>query len=68
MLILAIVIFRSFLQNKKKNKLIKEQKHLVEEKQREIIDSIRYAQRIQKAFMPSEKYLEKNLNKPQIKN
>ncbi len=66
--VLAIVIFRSFLQNKKKNKLIEEQKHLVEEKQREIIDSIRYAQRIQKALMPSEKYFEKNLNKVHTKN
>ena len=35
---------------------------------REIVDSIYYAQRIQKALMPSEKYLEKVLNKLQIKN
>ena len=53
------MIFRSFLQNKKKNKLILEQKHLVEEKQKEIIDSIYYAQRIQKAMMPNEKYFDK---------
>ncbi len=61
--ILAVVIFRSFLQNKKKNKLIEDQKHLVEEKQKEIIDSIRYAQRIQRALLPNDKYFEKNLNK-----
>ncbi len=58
-LILAIVILRSFLQNKKKNKLIEEQKHLVEEKQKEIIDSIRYAQRIQRALLPSGTYFSK---------
>lgn len=62
-LILAIVILRSFLQNKKKNKLIEMQKIIVEEKQKEIVDSIYYAQRIQKALMPSEKYLERFLSK-----
>lgn len=62
-LILAIVIFRSLQQNRKKNAIITEQKKLVEEKQKEIVDSIRYARRIQQSLMPTEKYLERNLKK-----
>ena len=69
-LILAIVIFRSLRQNQKKNKIITEQKlivehqkELVEEKQKEILDSIHYAKRIQTALITSEKYIFKSLNK-----
>ena len=39
------------------------QKHKVEEHQREIIDSITYAMRIQRALLPTEKYIEKNMNR-----
>jgi len=38
-----------------------QQKHMVEEKQKEIIDSINYAQRIQRALLASDKLLENNL-------
>ena len=69
-LILAIVILRSLRQNQKKNKIITEQKEivekqkeLVEEKQKEILDSIRYAKRIQTALITSEKYISKSLNR-----
>ena len=69
-LILASVIFRNLRQNQKKNKIITEQKEivehqkeLVEEKQKEILDSIRYAKRIQTALITSEKYIAKNLNR-----
>jgi serine phosphatase RsbU (regulator of sigma subunit) len=37
------------------------QKHMVEEKQKEIIDSINYAQRIQRALLASDKLLQENL-------
>lgn len=37
------------------------QKHMVEEKQKEIIDSINYAQRIQQALLAGDKLLQKNL-------
>ena len=40
---------------------IKEQKHLVEEKQKEILDSINYAQRIQYSLLASKKLLDENL-------
>ncbi|MBK7666316.1 MAG: tetratricopeptide repeat protein [Sphingobacteriaceae bacterium] len=62
-LLLALVIYRSFLQNKRKNKLIEAQKTLVEEKQKEIVDSIQYARRIQTALMPSEIYLTKAMSR-----
>jgi tetratricopeptide (TPR) repeat protein len=71
-LILAGVIFRNLVQNQKKNKiitgqkvLVEKQKETVEEKQKEIIASIRYAKRIQTALITSEKYIERNLDKLQ---
>jgi hypothetical protein len=42
--------------------MITEQKHLVEEKQKEIIDSIRYAKRIQQSLMPTSKYMAKKFD------
>jgi hypothetical protein len=42
---------------------LQEQKELVEEKNKDILDSIRYAKRIQDSLLPSEKYLERNLGK-----
>lgn len=63
LLLLAIVIFRSLRMNQKKNEIITRQKEIVEEKQKEILDSIHYAKRIQTALLPSERYLERNLNK-----
>ena len=43
------------------NKIITEQKHLVEEKQHEILDSIKYARKIQQSLLPTDKYIERNL-------
>jgi hypothetical protein len=42
-------------------KEIEKQKLIIEEKNEEIISSIRYARRIQNSLMPSQKYLEKTL-------
>ena len=60
--IMAIFIFRSYKQKQKanelleeKNELIASQKHLVEEKNKEITDSINYAKRLQSAILSSEK-------------
>ena len=67
-LILAVVIFRSLRQNQTKNKiitlqktLVEKQKEIVEAKQKEILDSIHYAKRIQTALITNEKYIEKKL-------
>lgn len=43
--------------------IVEEQKKLVEEKQKEILDSIRYAKRIQMAQIPSEKRVENTLGR-----
>ena len=37
------------------------QKNLVDEKQKEILASIRYAKRIQESLLPSERYIDRNL-------
>ena len=62
-IILALFILRSYIQKRKDNKLITLQKHLVEEKQREILDSIHYAKRIQTALMTNENYINATLNR-----
>jgi tetratricopeptide (TPR) repeat protein len=46
-----------------KNVELKKAYTIIEEKQKEIIDSIRYAKRIQESLLPSEKYIEKKLRK-----
>lgn len=63
MIALAGFIFKNLQVNKRMNKIISEQKHLVEEKQKEILDSIHYAKRIQTALLTSEKYIDRSLNK-----
>ncbi|MDX2172265.1 MAG: tetratricopeptide repeat protein [Bacteroidota bacterium] len=62
--IFVVLLFFLFKGNKEKqeaNKLIVKQKELVEEKQKEIIDSITYAKRIQTALLASNKLLSENL-------
>lgn len=57
-LFFAIKRYRYSIRQKR---IIELQKNLVEEKQKEILDSIHYAERIQKALMSSERYVEKHL-------
>ena len=59
----AVFAYRSFLQKRKANIEITKQKEIIEEKQKEILDSIHYAKRIQTALITSEKYIEKNLKR-----
>jgi len=70
MMVLAIVIYRGSKQKQKaniellaKNEIIEQQKHTVEEKQKEIIDSIKYAKRIQNSLLPTEKYIDKSFKR-----
>jgi serine phosphatase RsbU (regulator of sigma subunit) len=67
-LIFSFFIFKAFTHIKKNNKIISEQKlevekqkNLVEEKHKDITDSINYAQRIQSALIISETNLQRNL-------
>lgn len=57
--LLAVVIFRSLRVNQQKNKIITAQKHLVEEKQKEVLESITYAKRLQQAILPPQEYINK---------
>lgn len=56
-LALIAIIFNRFKVTQKQNTIIQTQKQLVEEKNQEISDSIRYAQRIQQALLPAKKEL-----------
>jgi serine phosphatase RsbU (regulator of sigma subunit) len=58
-LLLAYFIYRNYKVQQKANVLlgqqnteIKEQKHIIEEKQKEILDSIAYAKKLQEAILP----------------
>lgn len=62
-LLFAIVMFNRFKVTQRQKAIIEEQKHLVEEKQKEVMDSIHYAQRIQRALIASEKYITKTLDR-----
>jgi tetratricopeptide (TPR) repeat protein len=62
-LFFAAIALRGYQQKKKDNKIIAHQKLVVEQKQREVLDSIKYARRIQNSLLPTEKYLEKTLAK-----
>ena len=55
-LILAIGIFTNYRLKQQSNRIIKKQKELVEEKNAEIMSSIRYAQRIQNALLTSDEH------------
>lgn len=54
LLAFAVFIFRSLRRSNR-------QKHLIEEKHREIRDSINYAERIQRSFMATQEMLDENL-------
>lgn len=62
-LLFSGIIFRSLRITRKQKITIEKQKVLVEEKQIEILGSIRYAKRIQSSILPTEKYIERNLTR-----
>jgi len=66
----AAFIFSSLRTTRKQKKIIElqkeqveKQKQIVENHQKEIIDSITYARRIQNSLLPTEKYIEKNIKR-----
>ena len=76
MLFVVALVFRSYRQKQKANKVIAlqkievekqikivdKQKHILEEKHKEITDSINYAERIQRSFLATKELLDANLN------
>lgn len=61
--IFSAFMFRSLRVTRKQKSIIELQKKVVEEHQKDIIDSIHYAKRIQTSLLPTEKYIERILNK-----
>lgn len=59
--IFAIVLFRKFRESTRQKQTIEKQKHLVDEKNEEIIDSINYALTIQKAILPAQEEMQKGV-------
>jgi tetratricopeptide (TPR) repeat protein len=60
-IVFALFIYRSYKQKQQANIEISLQKDIIEEKQKEIIDSIHYAKRIQLSLLPNEKMIERKL-------
>lgn len=54
---LAFFIFKGFKQKKKANLLLEEKSKIIEDKNKDITDSINYAKRIQEAILPEENLL-----------
>ncbi len=79
--IVALILYRNIRQKKRANLLLtqlnsevvtqrdemKNQKEIIEEKQKEILDSIYYARRIQRALITSEKYIKRKLDELKTK-
>ncbi len=70
MSVFGLVLFKRYRISQKQRKIIEKQKQeveksrdIIEAKNREIIDSIKYAKRIQQSLMPTEIYIEKHLKK-----
>ncbi len=73
--VFALFVFRNLKTSQKQNKIIalqkqeveiqkneiQNQKHLVDEKQKEIVDSITYAKRLQDAILPPTEFISKNI-------
>ncbi len=59
--VIAIIVFKNLQRYKKAKRIIEKQKELVEEKQKEILDSIRYAKRIQDAVLKEQEHISTHL-------
>ena len=62
--LLLLILFAGFMFNRfkvtqRQNKIIENQKHIVEEKQKEIVDSLTYAKRLQDAILPPGEFVSK---------
>lgn len=62
-LLFAIVVFRQRNRLKKEKKEVEKQRLLLHQKNREVTESIIYAERIQRSLLTTEKYIEKTLRR-----
>ena len=61
LVLLVVLLFTAFLFNR--FRVIRKQKKIIEQKQKEILDSIRYAKRIQDALLTPQGYIERNIKR-----
>jgi len=61
--VFLVLVFRGLKEKRKANEIISKQKEIVETKQKEVMESIRYAKRIQISLMANEKYIERIMKK-----
>jgi serine phosphatase RsbU (regulator of sigma subunit) len=57
----TFVVYRNFSNKKKANILLQHQKHIIEEKQKEILDSIQYAEQIQKTLIANHDFVNQTI-------
>lgn len=57
--IFSFIVFRRYKEAKKQARLIEIQNQKIAQKQKEVMDSINYAKRIQLTLMPSDRFIEK---------
>jgi tetratricopeptide (TPR) repeat protein len=62
-ILFSMVVYNRLKVTQNQKVIIEKQKELVEEKQKEILDSIRYAKRIQDALLTSQTYIERNIKR-----
>ena len=60
-IVLGVSVLKQYKDKKKANYIIVEQKEILEEKQKEIIDSITYAKHLQEAILPTEEFIKEHL-------
>lgn len=60
--VFSFFLYKRFRITQRQARIIAMQKQLVEEKQKELLDSIHYAKRIQRSLLPTDKYIGKKLD------
>lgn len=59
----SVFVYLNYREKKRSNERLQEAYTTIAEKQKEILDSIYYARRIQRSLLPTEKYILKKLNR-----
>ncbi len=60
-IVFSVLLYKRFRLTHNQKEIIEQQKHIVEEKHKEITDSINYAERIQRSFLATKELLDENL-------
>jgi tetratricopeptide (TPR) repeat protein len=68
LLAFAIFAYNRFKVTQKQKHIIEDQKQIVEEKQKEILDSIHYAKNIQRSLLPTDRYIARSMARLYPKN